>query len=56
MENVLLLAFTEKRTKEEIEAREKIDKKLNDIQFEFETGLPAIARTMPSADQMVGGR
>ena len=38
-----------------VKARESIQRKINDAQFEHDTGLPAIARSMPSADQLVKG-
>jgi len=42
--------------KEQVEAIEKVDKILDDRVFEGETGLPAIAQTVPSADEMYGPR
>lgn len=40
------------RTKEEHDAVAAVDRKLNDAQYELDTGLPAITRSMPSADQL----
>jgi predicted nucleic acid-binding protein len=42
-------------TEEVMKAREAIARKFNDAQFEYDTGLPAISRSMPSADQFVKG-
>ncbi len=45
----LILEFS-KTTKEEAEAMEATKKTISDMQFEYDTGLPAIARMMGPAD------
>lgn len=39
-------------TKEEHEAMEKFNARINDVVYEHQTGMPAISRWMPSADKM----
>jgi len=40
-------------TEEYDKARNQLNRKLSDLQFERDTGLPGWARNMPSADQFV---
>lgn len=45
-----LMVEQSKTTKEEHEAVESLDKKINDASFEAETGMPAISKWMQPAN------